>query len=111
MVHDIFDHTSQLKLMSKRFDVPVPNLTAWRDGVVGDMTSTFNFATPPNPSRPNLSHPLLAAVPKLPQCIPNVVLGTSDGTCPAIPYRVPYPQSMPGQESTPVRGIPSGLCV
>ncbi len=86
MVHDIFDHTSQLKLISK-------------------------FATPPNPSRPNLSHPLLAAVPKLPQCIPNVVLGTSDGTCPAIPYRVPYPQSMPGQESTPVRGIPSGLCV
>lgn len=110
MVHDTFDHTSQLKLIRARFGVPVPNLTAWRDGLVGDMTSTFNFGTPPNSSKPHLSHPLLAAVPKLPQCIPNVVLGTTDGTLPAIPYRVPFPQVMPGQETAPVRGIPSGLC-
>lgn len=110
MVHDTFDHTSQLKLIRARFSVPIPNLTAWRDSVVGDMTSAFNFATPPNPTKPNLSHPLLAAVPKLPQCIPNVVLGTTDGALPAIPYRVPYPQVMPTQESSPVRGIPSGIC-
>jgi phospholipase C len=61
-------------------------------------------------SPPNLSHPLLAAVPKLPQCIPNVVLGTTDGTLPSLPYRVPFPQMMPTQESGPVRGIPSGIC-
>jgi phospholipase C len=110
MVHDTFDHTSQLKLIRARFGVPVPNLTAWRDSTVKDMTSAFNFASPPNVSPPNLSHPLLAAVPKLPQCVPNVVLGTTDGTLPSIPYRVPYPQTMPGQESGPVRGIPSGVC-
>jgi phospholipase C len=109
-VSDTFDHTSQLKLIRTRFGVPVPNMTAWRDGVVGDMTSTFNFASPPNPGKPNLNHPLLAAVPKLPQCIPNVVLGTTDGVLPSIPYRVPYPQLMPTQESTPVRAVPSGLC-
>ncbi|MFV3543570.1 phospholipase, partial [Mycobacterium tuberculosis] len=28
----------------------------------------------------------------------------------AIPYRVPFPQSMPTQETAPTRGIPSGLC-
>ncbi|BBX72952.1 phospholipase C [Mycobacterium shinjukuense] len=110
MVHDTFDHTSQLKLIRARFGVPVPNLTTWRDGVVGDLTSAFNFASPPNPGKPHLSHPLLAAVPKLPQCVPNVVLGSTDGVLPSIPYRVPFPQSMPNQETTPVRGIPSGLC-
>jgi phospholipase C len=110
MVNTTFDHTSQLKLIRTRFGVPVPNLTAWRDGVVGDMTSAFNFASPPNPTKPHLSHPLLAAVPKLPQCIPNVILGTTDGTLPAIPYRVPFPQSMPTQETLPVRGVASGLC-
>ncbi len=109
-VSETFDHTSQLKLISARFGVPVPNLTTWRDQTVGDMTSTFNFATPPDPTKPNLNHPLLGAVPKLPQCIPNVVLGTTDGVLPSIPYRVPYPQAMPGQESGPARAIPSGLC-
>ncbi|GJO52245.1 phospholipase C 4 [Mycobacterium marinum] len=117
MVHDVFDHTSQLKLISKRFSVPVPNLTPWRDSTVGDMTSAFNFAVPPNPSRPNLSHPGLAALPKLPQCIPNVWLGTVGvnpnpytGSPQGIPYRVPFPQSLPSQETTPARGIPSGPC-
>lgn len=43
MVSDTFDHTSQLKLIRARFGVPVPNMTAWRDGVVGDMTSAFNL--------------------------------------------------------------------
>ncbi|SON62098.1 Phospholipase C 1 [Mycobacterium simulans] len=118
MVHDVFDHTSQLKLIGKRFGVPIPNLTAWRDSTVGDMTSTFNFAVPPNPSRPDLGHPLLDAVPKLPQCVPNVYLGTiglnpnpvTGEIAEAIPYRVPFPQTMPSQETTPARGVPSGLC-
>jgi phospholipase C len=108
MVHDTFDHTSTLKLISTRFGVPVPNISAWRNGVVGDMTSTFNFAAPPNPSKPNLDHPRLQSLPKLPQCIPNVVLGSTVKA--SIPYRVPFPQMMPSQETTPARGIPSGLC-
>ncbi|GAB7142897.1 phospholipase C [Mycobacterium riyadhense] len=108
MVHDVFDHTSTLKLISTRFGVPVPNISAWRDATVGDMTSAFNFAVPPNPSRPNLDHPVLSAIPKLPQCVPNAVLGSTLKT--SIPYRVPFPQAMPTQETQPVRGIPSGLC-
>jgi phospholipase C len=110
MVHDTFDHTSQLKLLSARFGVPVPNLTAWRNGVVGDMTTTFNFAVAPNPSKPNLDHPVLAAIPKYPQCVPNVVLGSLGGAAIGVPYRVPYPQVMPTQETSPTRGTPSGLC-
>jgi phospholipase C len=108
--HDTFDHTSQLRLIEKRFGVPVPNLTAWRRSVTGDMTSAFNFAVPPNPSRPNLDHPLLKAIPKLPQCVPNGLLGSIGGAAAGIPYRVPYPQTMPTQETSPSRGTPSGLC-
>jgi phospholipase C len=40
------DHTSPLKLLASRFaaeGVSVPNLTAWRDQTVGDMTGAFNF--------------------------------------------------------------------
>ncbi len=108
MVHDTFDHTSQLRLLETRFGAPVPNLTAWRRSVTGDMTSTFNFTTAPNSSSFNMDHPKLNMITKYPQCIPNVVLGT--GTGKGIPYRVPYPQSMPKQEPTPTRGKPSGLC-
>jgi phospholipase C len=107
MAHDTFDHTSQLRLLETRFGVPVPNLTPWRRSITGDMTSTFNFASPPDPSLPKLDHPSLETVAKIPQCVPNVALGTVNL---GIPYRVPYPQAMPSQETTPARGTPSGRC-
>ncbi|WP_204079210.1 phospholipase C [Mycobacterium riyadhense] len=109
MVHDTFDHTSQLRLLETRFGVPVPNLTLWRRSAVGDMTTAFNFAVPPNPSPPNLNHPVVGELSKLPQCIPNVVLGSVTPQY-GLPYRVPYPQTMPAQETTPVRQMPSGAC-
>jgi phospholipase C len=90
--------------------VPVPNLTAWRRSVTGDMTSTFNFAVPPNSTSPNLGHPNIAALKTLPQCFPNGALGSLGGAALGIPYRVPYPQVMPTQETSPSRGTPSGPC-
>jgi len=38
---EVFDHTSQLKLVSERFGVEVPNVSAWRRKTVGDLTSTL----------------------------------------------------------------------
>ena len=71
------------------------------------MTSTFNFSVPPNPSKPNLDQPFLTALPKLSQCVTSIVPAyLGDGR----PYRVPYPQTMLPQETSPVRGIPSGIC-
>ena len=104
----VLDHTSQLKLLRTRFGVPVPNLSQWRDQTVGDVTASFDFAVPPNPSKPKLDHPLRAAIPKLPQCVPNAILGSTVNT--SFPYRVPYPQTMPTQETAPARGTPSGIC-
>jgi phospholipase C len=41
---DVFDHTSTLRLLEARFGAEVPNLSAWRRSVTGDMSSAFNFA-------------------------------------------------------------------
>jgi phospholipase C len=35
------DHTSQLRLIGRRFGVDVPNLSAWRQDVTGDMTASL----------------------------------------------------------------------
>ncbi len=54
---DTFDHTSMLRFLETRFGVEVPNLSAWRRGVTGDLTSAFNFAAAPNDRRPALPTP------------------------------------------------------
>jgi phospholipase C len=41
IANGLFDHTSQLKLIAKRFDVEVPNVSEWRRKKVGDLTSTL----------------------------------------------------------------------
>jgi phospholipase C len=51
---DVFDHTSTLRFLETRFGVEVPNLSAWRRSVTGDLTSAFNFAAKPRVSRPAL---------------------------------------------------------
>ena len=48
---EIFDHTSLIRFVEKRFGtakapLAESNITAWRTAVVGDLTSAFNFATP-----------------------------------------------------------------
>ena len=54
---DTFDHTSMLRFVETRFGVEVPNLSAWRRRVTGDLTSAFNFAAKPNDGKPKLSQP------------------------------------------------------
>jgi len=44
----VFDHTSTIRFIEKRFGVYEKNLTPWRRAVVGDLTSVFNFANPNN---------------------------------------------------------------
>jgi phospholipase C len=55
---DVFDHTSTLRFLETRFGVEVPNLSAWRRSVTGDLTSAFNFVAP-DPSVPALPTPSL----------------------------------------------------
>ncbi len=93
---EVFDHTSQLQLISKRFGVEVPNVSAWRRNIVGDLTSTlFNSATD-------------TSLPKLPQT--SIVFASSgrasstsqwtetDGFGPSIPTKQRMPNQSGGSE-------------
>src|SRR5581483_3905520 len=81
---DVFDHTSMLRFLERRFGAEVPNLSAWRRGHTGDMTSAFNFV------KPN------ARVPHLPKLgsVPGPHLNCGLATPPPIP-----PNSIPRQEA------------
>jgi phospholipase C len=52
---EIFDHTSLIRFLERRFGVQEPNITAWRRAICGDLTSAFDFTgtddrVPPLPS-------------------------------------------------------------
>ncbi|MEU8674781.1 phosphocholine-specific phospholipase C [Streptomyces sp. NPDC048560] len=40
---EVFDHTSILRFMERRFGVGEPNISPWRRAVCGDLTSVFDF--------------------------------------------------------------------
>jgi phospholipase C len=42
----VFDHTSVLRFLERRFGVAEPNISPWRRAVAGDLTSMFDFADP-----------------------------------------------------------------
>jgi phospholipase C len=41
---DVADHTSLLRFIETRFGVRVPNLSAWRRSVTGDLTGALSFS-------------------------------------------------------------------
>jgi phospholipase C len=41
---EVFDHTSVIRLLEKRFGVLEPNISAWRRAVCGDLTSALDFS-------------------------------------------------------------------
>jgi phospholipase C len=43
---EVFDHTSILRFLERRFGVAEPNISPWRRTVCGDLTSMFDFAKP-----------------------------------------------------------------
>ncbi len=42
----VFDHSSVIQFIEKRFGVREPNISPWRRAVVGDLTSIFDFQHP-----------------------------------------------------------------
>jgi phospholipase C len=85
----LFDHTSLIKFIEKRFGDEYPgiletNIQPWRRAITGDLTSAFDFRTP-NTSRPS--------VPDVSQYMP--VAKTKQ---PDLALAVPAAQSLPRQE-------------
>ncbi|MCA1682848.1 MAG: phospholipase [Actinobacteria bacterium] len=85
-----FDHTSTLRFLESRFGARVPNLSAWRRRVSGDLTGAFDFAARPNTRRPRLPQPGSLAA-----CSSYPAAGVTAGP-------------MPRQERRPRRRRPSG---
>ncbi|MFC4765164.1 phosphocholine-specific phospholipase C [Dyella koreensis] len=96
---EVFDHTSVLRFLEKRFGVAEPNISAWRRAVCGDLTSVFDFSGS-NTAWPNL--PGTSGYP-----------AQADQQCSTLPApTVPNTQSMPGAESNatrPARALPYAL--
>jgi len=97
---EIFDHTSLLRFLEKRFGVEVPNLSAWRRRVTGDMTSTLPLLENPNPEVPKLP-PTSLLFPKVAeQALINSLAGTVDE---GLGYPPPTSNQMPTQQTSPSR--------
>jgi phospholipase C len=97
---DTFDHTSTLRFCETRFGVEVPNLSAWRRSVTGDLTSSLDLVNPPNTSVPSLPATSLGNTKVAEEAVINALLGTLDV---GVPYPLPTSNSMPSQLTTPTR--------
>ncbi|NIA55306.1 phospholipase C, phosphocholine-specific [Massilia sp. TW-1] len=94
----VFDHTSIVRFLERRFGVMEPNIGAWRRAVCGDLTSCFDFASPD------------ASIPRLP------AFGTAQADAervrqratPAIEVPPESAQAAPRQEegTRPSRALP-----
>jgi phospholipase C len=91
----VFDHTSLIQFIEKRFGVKENNITPWRRAVAGDLTSAFNFASPNDAAvslpgtvayRPpdNKRHPDYIPKPPEEQAMPVQESGTRPAR--ALPY-------------------------
>ncbi len=97
---EVFDHTSLLRFIETRFGVQVPNLSAWRRSVTGDLTGTLALSQPPRTTVPPLPVTSLGDTSVAEQAVLNALAGTLDV---GIPYPIPTSNSMPAQETTPKR--------
>jgi len=107
---DVFDHTSLLRFLERRFGPEVPNLSTWRRAATGDLTSAFNFLHV-NASVPTLPQPSRTDSRVLTSDCPTQAPDTGSESFPTVkPYPPPPPpQSLPLQEAG-VAQRPSGLC-
>jgi phospholipase C len=100
---DVFDHTSTLRLMETLFGAEVPNLSAWRRSITGDMTSALALGQLPDQSLPELPNAPLIEPLVDKQVILNALVGTFDK---GVPYPPPTENVMPVQETSPLRPSP-----
>src|SRR5581483_4829212 len=98
-----FDHTSMLRFLETRFGVEVPNLSAWRRSVTGDLTSALDM-TAPDVSAPSLPTPAAADVTPPLGCPPHEII-TNVPT-----YRPPANPPMPAQEPGAAKRRPAPHC-
>jgi phospholipase C len=100
---EVFDHTSTLLLLEKLFGVTAPNVSEWRRGIVGDMTSALALGRPAQPVPPVLPDASLVVPVVDEEVVVNALTGTFDE---GVAYAPPSENTMPVQEATPPRPAP-----
>ena len=97
---ETFDHTSLLRFLESRFGVEVPNLSAWRRSVTGDLTQALALHHRPDVLVPELPATSLGDTAVAEQAVINALAGTEDL---GEPYPLPTENAMPTQEAGPRR--------
>ena len=97
-----FDHTSTLRFLETRFGVEVPNLSAWRRSVTGDLTEALNLVSPQVTKIPALPSTSIGSnLTVIEEAVLNALTGTLDV---GIPYPLPTSNKMPSRKRPhPVR--------
>ena len=96
----VFDHTSVIRFLERRFDVMEPNISPWRRMVTGDLTSMFDFS--------GRDPAALGALPDTSGALARV---TAEAMLPApvVPANGALPAQEPGRR--PARALPYRLHV
>jgi phospholipase C len=101
---EVFDHTSVLRFLERRFEVQEPNIPPYRRAICGDLTSAFNFVNP-NSERP----------PRLPSQTKAQAdaIRAQQETLPQVPVPAEASQAAPRQDRgiRPSRALPYELTV
>jgi phospholipase C len=104
LASETFDHTSTLRFLETRFGVSVPNLSAWRRSITGDLTSALALGRAPINAKPFLPAAPLTQPQVDEEIIANALLGTFADA--GIPYPPPTSNVMPSQALFPHRSAP-----
>jgi phospholipase C len=86
----VFDHTSVIRFIEKRFGVVEPNITPWRRVVCGDLTAAFDFS---------IADPLAAHLPGTSSYAPPFSDIVSAKRYPSVALTPPANQTLPVQEA------------
>lgn len=96
----VFNHTSVLRLLERRFGVAEPNISPWRRAVSGDLTSVFDFRKPDDSA--------LSALPSVDDYRARTA-AVRDKPLPVPPTAATMPKQESGQR--PARALPYALQV
>ncbi|WP_077033035.1 phosphocholine-specific phospholipase C [Pelomonas sp. KK5] len=100
----VFDHTSIVRFIEKRFGIAEPNISPWRRAVCGDLSTTLDFSLP-NTAAARLPSTAAYAAPQA-----DIVAGKKYSSyVPAVPASQALPVQEPGQRLS--RALPYELQV
>lgn len=103
---DVFDHTSQLEFIGSVFNVPVPNISEWRQETVGNLLSTLPRISSPGNKIPKL--PRVSDNENEPPISNECTAGQIEELNPDLgAYPVPLIQNIPKQEPGTLKRTPS----